>query len=1027
MQKLEINKSYINSGNLFSKSLIIKQNQDFTSWIFIVWNDNELNNYKKIFDFLSIWYQIINSQANLIDFLYNNNWFFIINSEILNTKIDKKQQLLYKSLNLKTWKTIEYQELIKKLNQLNYKFNEYENPASFNKKWDILNIYSPDYKKQYIISFWWDTIEEIQEIIKVWEIRKDTKQLNNVYIWKAEQIEENNDSNNNILDSILDINKNIIIDNLDFDKNYSKIITKSKNLISFNYLAEKKLKIIDLEIIVPKIESSIDLKNHLLNTKKQIQIYTKKTKTISNFIEYNNLKNIKIIEVKLNNIKSFETKNKIIICDDILNHIFAKKRLKNSISSDLDLLLKIKPWDYVVHIDHWIGIFKEIIKKKLPSPLRRGVGDEVSKEFIEIEYLNNDKLFVPITEVWRVNKYLWEQKPKLTPLWWLIWEKKLKKAKQEAWEIAEELIELYAQRKLQKAYAFKSYPKKETEFKNTFSYIHTLDQTQTIKEIFQDMQEDKPMDRLIIWDVGFWKTEIAFNAIYKAFLNKKQSIFIAPLIVLAYQHFEKAKQRFKNFWLKIAVLTRLETEKQVNNILTKLAKKEIDLIIWTHKLLSDKIIFKDLWLIIIDEEHKFWVKDKEKIKNFKSNIDSLAMSATPIPRSLNMSLSKLREISILKTPPDGRQDISTIISKYDENIIKEAWNREFERWWQMFFVHNRVVNIENFKTILNKIFPDKKIIVAHWQMSGIELEKRIIAFQNKKYDILVSTTVIENGIDLSNVNTIIINDAPNFWLSQIHQLRWRVWRSDKKWYCYLLYKNENLKPNTIERLKTIVEHSYVWAWFELAMKDLEIRWWWDLLGFRQSGQSSQIWVNLFLKLVEEKIQEIKKKKLNYNLPKNEEQINTKIELNIDLNISEDYFESELDKLNFYREIENINSLDDLKEIKESFYQTSWHISKWLSNLFLLLEIKIFAQNHKIINIKKIWINYQINFLKNIKLEELKQFLDLDKQVKFIVKDLNTLRSPIKNFENEEKLLEYLYKIFNKKIIKRKIKKIIKTT
>jgi len=255
------------------------------------------------------------------------------------------------------------------------------------------------------------------------------------------------------------------------------------------------------------------------------------------------------------------------------------------------------------------------------------------------------------------------------------------------------------------------------------------------------------MDRLLIWDVWFWKTEIAFNAIYKTFLNKKQSIFIAPLIVLAYQHYNKSIERFKNLWLKIAILTRLESWKQEEEIKKNLAKWEIDLIIWTHKLLNDKIIFKDLWLIIIDEEHKFWVKDKEKIKNFKANIHSLAMSATPIPRSLNMALSKLREISILKTPPVNRQNISTIINKYDENIIKEAWTKEFNRWWQMFFVHNRVVNIENYKTIIQKIFPNKKIVIAHWQMSGIELEKRIIDFQNKKYDILISTTVIENWID----------------------------------------------------------------------------------------------------------------------------------------------------------------------------------------------------------------------------------------------------------------------------------------
>jgi transcription-repair coupling factor (superfamily II helicase) len=1009
MIKLEKNTSYINNWNYFSKSLILKENKDLLKYVlFIVSSGKDLNNYEKLFEFLNIDFQTINSQENLIDYLFNKKWFYIINSEILENQIDKKNQLLYNSLNLKVWETINYEELIKKLNSLNFKFSEYENPSSFNKKWDILTINSSDFKKQYIISFWWDTIENITQIKKIWEIRKDKTNLDNVYIGKADKIQENIKNNNNILDNILDNNCLVILDNLDFDTNYDNIIKKSKDIISFDYLWNKKLIIKDLEIKSPKIENSLQLKEFLEKNKNTI-IYTKNPKTINNFIEYNNLTNIEVKESKLNNIKSFQFNNIAYVCDDILNTVFTKKRIKNSISSDLDLLLKIKPWDYVVHIDHWIGIFKEIIKKELPIANKKGTGT-LKKEFLEIEYLNNDKLFVPITEVWRVNKYVWAEEPKLTPLGWTTWEKKLQKAKQEAEEIAEELIELYAQRKLQKAFSFKAFPEKEEKFKNSFSYIHTPDQTQAIGEILNDMEKETPMDRLLIGDVWFWKTEIAFNTIYRAFLNKKQSILIAPLIVLAYEHFEKALERFKNFWLKIEVLTRLETPKKEAEILKKLACWEIDLIIWTHKLLSDKINFKDLWLIIIDEEHKFWVADKEKIKQFKNNIDSLAMSATPIPRSLNMALSKLREISILKTPPFGRQDVSTIINKFDENIIKQALEEEFKRWWQVFFVHNRVWNIENYKTILQKLVPDKKIVVAHWQMSALELEKRILAFKHKKYDILLSTTVIENWIDFPNVNTIIINQAPSFWLSQIHQLRWRVGRSDKKWYCYLLYKNEKLKDETIKRLKTIVQYSYVWAWFELALKDLEIRWWWDLLGFRQSGQSSQIGVNLFLKLVEEKIEEIK----GTGTQKTE----TKIDLNLDLDIDESFFDWELDKINFYREIENISDLETLKSIKDDFVEKHQKLDKWLENLFKILKLKIKASEYKIISIKKVGINYQLDFEKNIKLEELKWFLELDKEVKFTVVNINKLRTSTKNFENEQKFLEYLHNLFFKKINKK---------
>ncbi len=529
------------------------------------------------------------------------------------------------------------------------------------------------------------------------------------------------------------------------------------------------------------------------------------------------------------------------------------------------------------------------------------------------------------------------------------------------------------------------------------------------------MQKPIPMDRLIVWDVGFGKTEIAFNAIYRSFLNKKQSILIVPLVVLAYEHFEKAKSRFKEFWLKIWILTRLETEKKVSETYRKLSIWEIDLVIWTHKLLSNNIKYKNLWLIITDEEHKFWVSDKEKIKEFKTSLDSIAMSATPIPRSLNMALSNIRQISILKTPPSGRQNIDTLINRFSNSLIEMAWNQEFSRWWQMFFIHNRVASIDFIWKILQNIFPEKKIIITHGQLPWIELEKRIIAFKKKKYDILLSTTVIENWIDFSNVNTIIINNAEQFGLSQIHQLRWRVWRSDRKAYCHLLYKQETINPETAKRLKILAEHSYVWAWFELAMKDLEIRWWWDLLGFRQSGQSSSIWINLYLKIIEEKILELQDthKIKSWNFSKNPV---TKIDLNLDLYIPNDLFWSELDKINFYREIELITDLKELKEVKKDFLQNIPN-REAVFLIFDLLELKIRAWKYFITKIFKNWINYQVNFYKfenkDKNIQSMKNILNLDKQILFIVKDLHILRSPIKSFANNEKFLEYILSLIKR--------------
>ena len=557
------------------------------------------------------------------------------------------------------------------------------------------------------------------------------------------------------------------------------------------------------------------------------------------------------------------------------------------------------------------------------------------------------------------------------------------------------------------------------------------------------MESENPMDRLLSGDVGFWKTEIAFNAIYKAMLNGKQAALISPLVVLAYEHFDKAQERFQDFPFNIAVITRFEKESKIKEVLKKLESGKIDCIIWTNRLLSPDIKFKDLWLLVVDEEHKFWVADKEKIKNFKGNIDILSMSATPIPRSLNLALNGIKSISMLTTPPVGRQSIHTIVSNFSDKIIQDAGNKEFERWGQLFFIHNRVETISHFQAYLEKIFTNKKIIVTHWQLHGDTLEKRIIDFKRKQYDILLSTTVIENLIDFSNVNTIIINEAGNFWISQIHQLRWRVWRGDRQWYCYLLLKKDKIKQDAAKRLKTIVDYSHLWAGFELAIKDLEIRWGWDILGIRQSGQSVEIGVNLFLQMLESKIEELKNTSPAHSSlspsirgTKGEPyKINTKIDLNISIFIDNNFFSSELDKINFYREIESLNTIEDLESIISDFKESALtptlskgekekdRLPRWTNNFFDLLRLKILANKHNISYIKRAWLNYQIDFSDawDKGLENLKQFLDHDKEVKFRVISLTRIRSETKKFANDESFIQYLLQLFSWKTRNRKIK------
>jgi transcription-repair coupling factor (superfamily II helicase) len=582
------------------------------------------------------------------------------------------------------------------------------------------------------------------------------------------------------------------------------------------------------------------------------------------------------------------------------------------------------------------------------------------------------------------------------------------------------LLSIYASRKIEAWFSFEIQNDKMQIFQSHFPYVYTFDQQKAIEDVLGDMATQRNMDRLLVGDVGFGKTEVAFNALYNAFLNKKQALLISPLVVLAYEHYEKAKERFGPFGLKIGVLTRLESPKKVSETLKKIASWELDIIIWTHKVLSEKIQYKNLGLIVIDEEHKFWVEDKEKIKKMRINIDCLSLSATPIPRSLNMALSGIRDISLLREPPHGRKDIKTTVSKFDEGIIELACKKEFERGGQVFFIHNRVENIEAMKNILQKILPGKKIVITHGQLQGEQLENRILAFKRKEYDVLLSTTVIENGIDFSNVNTIFINECQSFGLSQIHQLRGRVGRSDREGYCYLFYKKENLADDTIKRLKTIVKYSYLGAWFEIAIKDLEIRGGGDILGIRQSGQATEIGINLFIELLEDKIEELKQE----GIPFKKDNMDISIDLNISALIPESYFNGEIDKINFYREIEMIKDEQELNGVIEEFENINPDFPPETENLFDILKCKIQAKSFKITHIKRVWVNYELIFQNDLTVEELKKFLQLDKEVIFHIVSIDKIRTPKKSFENDNEFLNYLLKMFDS-TLENKIPKKIK--
>ncbi|MBP8016433.1 DEAD/DEAH box helicase, partial [Candidatus Gracilibacteria bacterium] len=782
---------------------------------------------------------------------------------------------------------------------------------------------------------------------------------------------------------------------LDFYENLNLILNHFSKYIILSE-ANKNQGESDLGIEDLSIENLDDFCSLFKDKKNKINIYTKNVKTIKNFIEYNSLKEPDILEIYGVALESFKTETGLVfICDDILSNIFIKKRYKRKLTKDIDLLLQIKPGDYIVHINHGVGIFTQIIVKDLSG---------IKREYIEIEYKNNDKLFVPISELYRVSKYIGTEDPKLTNLNTKEWDKIIKNTEDEVEKIALQLLELYAKKAIMKGFSFKENKKLEENFRKSFPYKYTVDQEKCIFEVLEDMEKPKPMDRLLTGDVGFGKTEVAMNAVYRASLNGKQTAFVSPLVVLAYDHYESLKKRFANFGVRIEVLTRVTSQKEETKILKKLREGEIDCIIGTHRLLSPDIKFKNLGLLVIDEEHKFGVLDKEKINEIKSNIDCLNLSATPIPRSLNLALSGTKDISIISSPPQNKKPIKTFISKFNDEIIKSAINAEFKRKGQVLFISNRVATIDSTKKYLETLLgKEAKIIITHGQMNGIELEDRIMDFKNRKFNILLTTTVIENGVNFLDANTIIINDADNFGLSQLHQLRGRISRKDTEGFCYLVYRKDTLPDDAKKRLVTILNNSHLGAGFEIALRDLEIRGAGDILGIKQSGKSKDVGLSLYFKLLEEKIEQLKSEKTKNN-------IDCKIELDLSYYIPNEFFQNEIDKIHFFRNLESIETIEDLEFSYSTFIKGVDKVPEELDNLFLILKTKIKLAEYVITNLKKVLNNYVFEFDKNTPVEKIREFLDLDKDKNFVIITIHKIKVETKFWKNDKEFLKSLEKI-----------------
>ena len=649
---------------------------------------------------------------------------------------------------------------------------------------------------------------------------------------------------------------------------------------------------------------------------------------------------IQVIQGSLSMGMVFPEENLYIISDkDIFNSTrIGKKRHKTNRSQKMQSFSDFKTGDYVVHENHGIGKFLGIQALEVQGE---------QKDYLKIKYSGTDLLYVPVEQMDIVQKYIGSEgiAPKVSKLSGDEWKVAKTRAKLAIAEMTEELIKLYADRKASKGYAFSKDTVWQKEFEASFSYQETDDQLTSIEEIKKDMESNLPMDRLLCGDVGYGKTEVAARAIFKCISEGKQAAMLVPTTILANQHYNSLKDRFSNFPFNIDMLSRFRTDKQQEKIIDGIKKGSVDFVIGTHRLLSDDIKYKDLGLLVIDEEQRFGVAHKEKLKQLKSNIDVLTLSATPIPRTLNMSLTGIKDMSLITEPPSDRYPVQTYVLEQDDIVMREIIARELDRDGQVYIVFNRVKGINRLAEKVQSLVPDAKIVVGHGQMNEKSLESVMQTFISGEADILVATTIIESGIDIPNANTMIVIDADKCGLAQLYQLRGRVGRTDKIAYAYLMYqKNKVLTEVAEKRLKAIKEFTEFGSGFKVAMRDLEIRGAGNVLGAEQSGHMMNIGYELYCKLVDDAVRKAK----GESVPEQVDEIN--IELDVAANIPNWYIDNETLKLQMYKKIATVSTREDSEEIIDELLDRFGDLPKETLNLIAISMIRALSANVGVCNI-----------------------------------------------------------------------------
>ena len=1063
---LEIYNEYKQSNNTV---VVLSQSKAEAEELFAILNDFEEETY--IYPEIDILKRhtsksndLVQNSIKVLENLVNNiHSIIIIPIEAIYRTVKNPNNFKNNSFKISDDTIISFDDLQRKLVNMGYRRVEsVDVVGEFSKRGSIVDIFSPLNEKPIRLDFFDDELDSMRTFDEVTQrsldridsaviyptsdffltseekdivVEKILSKLDDKKIQEDDKILEKIEGlREDFLTSLQEMNRSYIyqdvidniafekIQNLDSRKYYLSTLKLNDKLIEKNY----NLDIIDLayysseEYLAKEIKEKITNNYKViisLNTQKQ-RDYIEKVLFDNYFYDdiYYGVKEGKIfIDVNKYHLKGLEDrKNKIFLLTprELFTEEERKKRrvkFKYTNSEKIRNYQELNIGDYIVHVSHGIGLYEGIENVEVGG---------VNKDFLKIVYDGGDIIYVDINNMNYIQKYTAStdnRKPALNKLGTKNWQKTKSRVRKEIEDISEDLIKLYIKRELSSGYAYSFDGSMQAEFEADFTYVPTDDQVKATEEIKRDMEKERPMDRLLCGDVGFGKTEVAMRVAFKAITDNKQVAVLVPTTLLAEQHYDNFVSRFANFPVNIEVVSRFKSAKDITEICEKLEEGKIDIIVGTHKLLNDKFKYRDLGLLIIDEEQRFGVKHKEKIKHLKNTVDVLTLSATPIPRTLHMSLIGIRDLSVIETPPRERQPIQTFVTAQNKMVIKEAVMNEVNRGGQVFYVYNRVETIDEKYLELKRLLPDINIAYAHGRMSQRELENIMSDVIDRKYDMLISTTIIETGIDISNVNTLIVEDADRFGLSQLYQLRGRVGRSSREAYAYLMYEPfKSLTENSEKRLSAIKNFTSLGSGFKIAMQDLSIRGAGDVLGGRQHGFIDSVGYTLYSQMLEQEIQAKKGilepllekdrtqdvsyyeniiKEATPKIKKDIFEVETddlEIKLNVDAFIPKEYISSDADKIDFYKRLNNVASDEEIESIVEDLIDRFSDFVEEVNNLIDICYLKVMAKNTMVTSIKelanKVVITFDKEIMNKLKGKELFTALTPHKDTRIIAKD-----------------------------------------